>query len=150
MAHIRMVHVPYKGSTPGIIDLIAGNVAVTINSVATVINHVRAGKLRALGVASARRVAAVPDIPTIAEAGVPGYESVQWSGLWAPAGTPPDIIGRLHKETTAVLSMPDIRHSLTGDGSEVVANSPEEFAAFVKTEIVKWAAVVKATGIAPM
>ncbi|HEV2009057.1 MAG TPA: tripartite tricarboxylate transporter substrate-binding protein, partial [Burkholderiales bacterium] len=150
MAQIRMVHVPYKGSTPGIIDLIAGNVAVTINSVATVVHHVRSGKLRALGVASSRRVAAVPDIPTINEAGLPGYESVQWSGLWAPAGAPQEIIARLHRETVAVLRTPDTRERLTGDGSEVVASSPEEFAAFIKTEIVKWAAVVKATGIAPM
>jgi tripartite-type tricarboxylate transporter receptor subunit TctC len=150
MAQIRMVHVPYKGSTPGIIDLMAGNVAVTINSVATVVQHVRAGKLRALGVASSRRVAAVPDVPTIAEAGLPGYESVQWSGLWAPAGAPQEIVARLHRETIAILRMPDIRERLTSDGSEVVASSPEEFAAFIKTEIVKWAAVVKATGIAPM
>jgi tripartite-type tricarboxylate transporter receptor subunit TctC len=150
MAQIRMVHVPYKGSTPGIIDLIAGNVAVTINSVATVVHHVRAGKLRALGVASSRRVAAVPDIPTIDEAGLPGYESVQWSGLWAPAGAPQEIIARLHRETIAILRAPDTRERLTSDGSEVVASSPEEFAAFIKTEIVKWEAVVKATGIAPM
>jgi tripartite-type tricarboxylate transporter receptor subunit TctC len=150
MAQIRMVHVPYKGSTPGIIDLIAGNVAVTINSVATVVHHVRAGKLRALGVASLRRVAAVPEIPTIDEAGLRGYESVQWSGLWAPAGTPQEIIARLHKETIAILRTPDARERLTSDGSEVVASSPAEFAAFIKTEIVKWATVVKATGIAPM
>lgn len=150
MAQIRMVHVPYKGSTPGVIDLIAGNVAVTINSIATVVQHVRSGKLRGLGVASSRRVAAVPDIPTIDEAGLPGYESVQWSGLWAPAGTPQEIVARLHKETIAILRMPDTRERLTSDGSEVVASSPEEFAAFIKTEIVKWAAVVKATGIAPM
>jgi tripartite-type tricarboxylate transporter receptor subunit TctC len=150
MAQIRMVHVPYKGSTPGIIDLIAGNVAVTINSVATVVHHVRASKLRALGVASLRRVAAVPEIPTIDEAGLRGYESVQWSGLWAPAGTPQEIIARLHKETIAILRTPDARERLTSDGSEVVASSPAEFAAFIKTEIVKWATVVKATGIAPM
>jgi tripartite-type tricarboxylate transporter receptor subunit TctC len=111
---------------------------------------VRAGKLRALGVASLRRVAAVPEIPTIDEAGLRGYESVQWSGLWAPAGTPQEIIARLHKETIAILRTPDARERLTSDGSEVVAGSPAEFAAFIKTEIVKWATVVKATGIAPM
>jgi len=149
MAQIRLVHVPYKGSTPGVIDLMAGHVALMINSVSTVLAHVRSGKLRALGVASAHRVAAAPDIPTIAEAGLPGYESVQWSGLLAPAGTPQEIIARLHKETIAILRAPDMRERLAGDGSELVANSPEEFAAFLKAELVKWAAVVKATGIAP-
>ena len=150
MAQIRMLHVPYKGSTPGVIDLIAGNVAMTTNSMSTLMPHVRAGKLRALGVASARRVAAAPDLPTIAEAGLPGYESVQWSGLLAPAGTPPEIIARLHKETVAIVSAPDVKKRLAGDGSEVVANSPDEFAVFIKAELVKWAAVVKATGIEPM
>ena len=149
MAQVRMVHVPYKGSMPGVIDLVAGNVAMAINSMSTVMPQVRAGKLRALGVASARRVAAAPDIPTIAEAGVPGYESVQWSGLLAPAGTPQDIIARLYQETVAILRALDIRERLAGDGSELVANSPEEFAVFIRAELVKWAAVVKSTGIAP-
>lgn len=151
MANIRLVHVPYKGSTPGVIDLIAGNVAMATNSFSTLIHHVRAGRLRALGVANARRVAAAPDLPTVAEAGgLPGYESVQWSGLWAPAGTPPDIIARLHKETVAILSTPDMKERLTSDGSEVVASTPEEFAALIKTELARWAKVVKATGIQPM
>ncbi len=149
MAQIRLVHVPYKGSTPGVIDLMAGHVALMTNSVATLLAHVRSGKLRALGVASRRRVAAAPEIPTIAEAGLPGYESVQWSGLLAPAGTPQEIIARLHRETVAILRAPDMRERLAGDGSELVANSPEEFAAFIKAELVKWAAVVKATGITP-
>lgn len=150
MAQIRVTHVPYKGSIPGIIDLLAGNVAMAINSMSTVMHHVRAGKLRALGVASMRRVAAAPELPTIAEAGVPGYESVQWSGLLAPAGTPQEIIARLHRETVAIVSAPDMKKSLAGDGSEVIANSPDEFAAFIKTELAKWAKVVKATGIEPM
>jgi len=149
MAQIRLVHVPYKGSTPGVIDLMAGHVALMTNSVATLLAHVRSGKLRALGVASARRVAAAPEIPTIAEAGLPGYESVQWSGLLAPAGTPQEIIARLHREIIAVLRAPEMRERLAGDGSELVANSPEEFATFIKAELVKWAAVVKATGITP-
>jgi len=150
MAQIRVTHVPYKGSIPGIIDLLAGNVVMAINSMSTVVHHVRAGKLRALGVASARRVAATPELPTIAEAGVPGYESVQWSGLLAPAGTPPDIIARLHRETIAIVNAPDMKKTLAADGSEVVANSPEEFAAFIRRELAKWAKVVKATGIEPM
>ncbi len=150
MAQIRLTHVPYKGSIPGVIDLIAGNVAMTANSMSTIMPHVRAGKLRALGVASARRVAAAPELPTVAEAGVPGYESVQWSGLLAPAGTPQEIIARLHKETIAIVRAPGTRERLASDGSEVIANTPQEFASFLKTELVKWAKVVKATGIEPM
>ncbi len=149
MAQIRMVHVPYKGSTPGVIDLMAGHVALMTNSVSTLLAHVQSGKLRALGVASARRVAAAPDIPTIAEAGLPGYESVQWSGLLAPAGTPQEIIARLNREIVAILRVPEMKQRLAADGSELVANSPEEFAVFLKAELVKWAAVVKATGITP-
>jgi tripartite-type tricarboxylate transporter receptor subunit TctC len=150
MAQIRVTHVPYKGSMPGIIDLMSGNVAMAINSMSTVMPQVRAGKLRALGVASVRRVAAAPELPTIAEAGVPGYESVQWSGLLAPAGTSPDIIARLHKETIAIVRTPEMRERLAADGSEVIANTPDEFAAFLRSELVKWAKVVKSTGIEPM
>lgn len=149
MAQIRMTHVPYKGSTPGVIALMAGEVALMTNSVSTLLPHVRAGKLRALGVGSTRRVAAAPDIPTIAEAGLPGYESAQWSGLLAPAGTPPEIIARLHREIVAIVRAPAITERLVSDGSEVVANSPEEFAAFYKAELVKWVAVVKSTGMTP-
>ena len=149
MAHVRMTHVPYKGSTPGVIALMAGEVALMTNSMSTLLSHVRAGKLRALGVGSVRRVAAAPDLPTIAEAGLPGYESAQWSGLLAPAGTPQEIITRLHKETIAILRVPEIAERLVSDGSEMIANSPEEFAAFFKAELVKWAVVVKSTGMTP-
>ena len=149
MAQLRMVHVPYKGGTPAVIDVMAGNVAATATSMSTLMPHVRAGRLRALGVTSTRRSAAAPDIPTIAEGALPGYESVQFSGLLAPAGTPREIIARLHKETVAVLRAPDTRERLASDGSEVVASSPEEFAAFLRTEIVKWAKVVKAARIQP-
>jgi tripartite-type tricarboxylate transporter receptor subunit TctC len=110
---------------------------------------VRAGKVRALGVTSARRAAAAPDIPTIAEAGLPGYESMQWYGLLAPAGTPREIIAMLHKETVAILRAPDTMARLASDGAEVVANTPEEFDAFIRAEAAKWAKVVKAAGIRP-
>ncbi len=149
MAQIRMTHVPYKGSTPGVIALMAGEVALMTNSMSTLLSHVRSGKLRALGVGSLRRVAAAPDLPTIAEAGLPGYESAQWSGLLAPAGTPQEIIARLHKETVALLRVPETAERLVSDGSELIANSPEEFAAFYKAELVKWAAMVSARGITP-
>jgi tripartite-type tricarboxylate transporter receptor subunit TctC len=151
MAQIRLVHVPYKGSTPGVIDLIAGQVALMTNSMSTLMPHVRAGRLRALGVASAKRAASAPEIPTIAEAaGLPGYESAQWTGVWAPAGTPADIVSRLHREIVAVLQVSDTRDKLSADGSEVIASSPEEFAAMIRSEVTRWTAVVKTAGMPPM
>ena len=149
MAQIRMIHVPYKSSGPGIIDLIAGHVAITSSPMLLSIPHVRAGRLRALGVTSAKRVAAEPDIPTIAEGGLPGFASVQWYGLFAPAKTPPEIIEKLHREVVAILRAPAGRERFTSDGAEVVASSPGELATFLKAETVKWAAVAKAAGIVP-
>jgi tripartite-type tricarboxylate transporter receptor subunit TctC len=149
MGHIHMIHVPYKSSTPGIVDLIAGHVAIMAPNMLQSIPHVRAGRLRALGVTSATRSASAPDIPTIAEGGLPGYEAVQWYGLLAPAGTPADIIAKLHKETVAILRSPESEKRLAGDGAGVIASSPAEFAAFIKAETVKWAKVVKAAGIQP-
>ena len=150
MAHIRMTHVPYKSGSQGTIDLIAGQVPMMTDSMSSLMSHVRAGKLRALGVSSARRAAAAPDIPTIAEAGLPGYESGQWYGLFAPAGTPQEIIAWLHREATAILRAANIKERLAVDGLEVVANSPDEFAALIKADIAKWTKVVKAVGMALM
>ncbi|MDB5902719.1 MAG: hypothetical protein JWM26_1597 [Betaproteobacteria bacterium] len=151
MAHIRLVHVPYKGSTPGVNDLIAGQVALMTNSMSTRMPHVRAGRLRALGVASAKRAASAPELPTIAEAaGLPGYESAQWTGVWAPAGTPADIVARLHREIVAVLQVSDTKDKLSADGSEIIASSPEAFAAMIRSEVTRWTAVVKTAGIPPM
>jgi tripartite-type tricarboxylate transporter receptor subunit TctC len=147
MAQIRMTHVPYKSGSLGVIDLIAGQVAMMTDSMSSLISQVRAGKLRALGVSSTRRAAAAPDIPTISESGLPGYESIQWYGLFAPAGTPPEIIAWLHRETTAILRATNVRERLAGDGLDLVANSPEEFAALIKVEIEKWTKVAKATEI---
>ncbi len=148
MAQIRLVNIPYKGGAPGIIDLLGGRLSlIATSSMSLIIPHVRSGRLRALGVTTAARIQALPDIPTIAEAGLPGYEAVQWAGLLVPAGTPREIITRLHKETTAILRAPEVREILARDSNEVVASSPEEFAAFIKAEIVKWAKVAKAAGI---
>jgi tripartite-type tricarboxylate transporter receptor subunit TctC len=144
MANVRMVHVPYKGAAPARLDLTAGRVAT-----ATIIAYVPDGKLRALAVTSARRSAAAPDIPTISEAGLPAFELVQWYGLLAPAGTLREIIARLHKELVLVLRASDIRDHLARNGGDVVASSPEEFAAFLKAETLKMAKVVKAAGIQP-
>ena len=121
-----------------------------IDSMSSLLPFVQVGKLRALAVSSPRRAAAAPEIPTIAEAGVPGYESAQWYGLFAPAGTPREIIAWLHREATATLRATNIKERLAVDGLEVVANSPDEFAALIKADIAKWTKVVKAVGMAPM
>lgn len=150
MAQIRMGHVAYKGGAPGITDLVGGQVALmATSSLSLLIPHVRGGRLRALGVTSASRNHALPDVPTVAESGLAGYESVQWAGMLAPAATPRDIVTRLHKEATAILRAPEARDRLRSDGSEVVASSPEDFAAFIQAEMAKWVKVVKAAGIQP-
>jgi len=116
---------------------------------ALLIPHVQSGKLHALGVTTAHRIRALPDVPTIAEAGLPGYESVQWSGMLAPAGTPREIIVKLHGEAVSILRAPEARERLANDGAEVVGSSPEEFSAFLRAETVKWAKVAKVAGIQP-
>jgi tripartite-type tricarboxylate transporter receptor subunit TctC len=149
MAGIKMLHVPYKGSGAGLIDVVAGHVPVMMPSILSGLPHAKAGRLRALGVSSVKRAGGAPDVPTIAEAGVPGYEAVQWFGILAPAGTPRPVVDRVHRESVRVLQSPDIRERLQADGADPVASSPEEFAGFLRSETVKWAKVVKAVGIQP-
>ena len=148
MTQIKLLHVPYKGTMPGLIDLMAGRAALMATSAMPLtVPHVRSGKLLALGITSTKRSAALPDIPTIAEAGVPGYEAVQWSGLFAPTGTPPDIVNRLHKESVAILNLPEVKERLNADSAEIVGSTQEQFAIFMKSELAKWAKVVKSAGI---
>ena len=149
MTRTRMLHVPYKGPGPGVIDLIAGRVTLAAPSTIATLPHVRSGRLRALAVTTARRVTGLPDIPTVAEAGVPGYESVSWFGFVAPAGTPKDVIGRLNKEIVAILRTPEVTERFAREGTEVVAGSPEEFERYIGAEAAKWAKVVKNAGIKP-
>ena len=149
MAGLRMVHVPYKGSGQGIVDVVAGHVPVMMPSILTGLPHAKAGRLRGLGVTGSKRAGAAPEIPTIAEAGVPGYEAVQWFGVLAPAGTPREIIVRLHGEIVRLLNAAEVRGRLLGDGADPVGSSPEEFAAFLRAETAKWAKVVKDAGIQP-
>lgn len=149
MTGTRMLHVPYKGPAPGVIDLMAGRVSVMSPSTVATLPHVRSGRLRALAVTTPERVAALPDFPTVAEAGVPGFESVSWFGLVAPAGTPKEVMSRLHQEAVAILRAPDVKERLARDGTEVIAGSPEEFGTYIRAEIVKWAKVVKSAGIKP-
>jgi tripartite-type tricarboxylate transporter receptor subunit TctC len=149
MSGTRMLHVPYRGGGESIIAVASGHVALSVSSMLGTMPQVRAGRLRALGVTSSKRVPSAPDVPTIAEAGVPGYESLQWYGLLAPAATPREIIARVHREAVAVLRTPEVSSRLVNDGAEVVAGTPEEFGAFIKAETLKWARVVKAAGIQP-
>lgn len=149
MAQIRMTHVPYKSGPPALIDLLAGHIAITISGISSSVPLVRAGRLRALGVTGPRRSPAAPDVPTIAEAGLPGYEAMQWYGLLAPAGVPRDIINLLHKETVGMLRVPATVERLGADGSEVVAGTPEAFGELIKSEMGKWATVAKTAGLQP-
>ena len=145
----KMLHVPYKGPTPGVIDLMAGRVSVMATSTLSTLTHVRSGRLRALGITTATRAPALPDIPTVAETGLPGYEAVSWFGFMVASGTPKEVIARLHKEIVAILTQSDMRERFARDGAEVVAGSPEDFNAYIRAEGVKWAKVVKAAGIKP-
>ena len=149
MTGVKMLHVPYKGSGPGVTDLIAGHVPVMMPNMLSAQPHIKSGRLRALGVTGSKRAPGAEDIPTIAEAGVPGYEAVQWYGLLAPAGTPRDIITRLHGATVKALQNPEVRQRLLNDGAEPVGSSPEEFAAYLRSETAKWAKVIQAAGIKP-
>lgn len=147
MAKLKMVHVPYKGSAPAITDLLGGHIATMSATSLTGIPQIRAGKLRGLGVSTAKRSPSAPELPTIAEAGVPGYEATQWYGVLAPAGTPPDIVKRLNAEIVRILQLPDVKARLAGDGAEPVGDTPEEFGTFIRAELVKWAKVARDAGI---
>jgi tripartite-type tricarboxylate transporter receptor subunit TctC len=143
------VIVQYKGGGPALTDVIAGQVQMNLGSLVQMMPHVRSGKLKALGVGGAKRVAALPDVPTIAEAGVPGYEANNWWGILAPAGTPQAVLNRLYQEIGAILDSPETRKRFELEGAEVMRMSPAEFADFVAQETAKWTRVVKDAGIKP-
>jgi tripartite-type tricarboxylate transporter receptor subunit TctC len=149
LAGLKMMHVPYKGSGQGIVDVIAGHVPVMMPAVPTALVYIKNGRLRPLGVSGAKRSQAAPDIPTIAESGIQGYEATQWFGILAPAGTPRAIVDRWHRETVRALKDPEVRDRLVADGADPVGSTPEEFAAYLRAETIKWAKVVKAIGIQP-
>jgi tripartite-type tricarboxylate transporter receptor subunit TctC len=146
MTGVDIVHVPYKGSAPAITDLLGGQVNLMFDNLPSGLPHVKAGKLRALGVTSARRSPAVPDIPTIAESGVPGYEVDSWFGILAPAGTPPEIVNKLNAEIVRILKLPDVNERLAEQGAQPVGDTPQQFAEHIRRETAKWAKVVKASG----
>ena len=149
LARIDMVHVPFKGSGQSIISQVAGEIAANFPSVPTAMPYVKAGRLRGIGVTTLRRVEVLPDVPSIAEAGLPGYEATQWFGLLAPAGTPRPIIDRLYQESLRALRSADMKERMTAEGLEVVGSTPEEFASYIRSETEKWTQVIKAAGIKP-
>ena len=146
MAGVDMQHIPYKGSPPALQDVMGGNVTMTFDNITTAWTLAKGGKLRALAVTTAKRSPAAPDVPTIAEAGVIGYEIGSWQGVFAPAGTPPAIVKRLNTEIVKIINSPEVQEKLLALGAEPVGNSTEEFTVFVKTEVVKWGDVVKKSG----
>ncbi len=147
MTGVNWVHIPYKGGGPGVIALVAGEVSLYFGNVPTVIRQARDGKLRALATTGPKRTPAAPDIPTVAESGVPGYEVTTFYGMSAPARTPRAIIDRLHGDTVRALNSPEVRDRLQGLGADPVGNTPEQYTAFMKNEIAKWDKVIKAAGI---
>jgi tripartite-type tricarboxylate transporter receptor subunit TctC len=146
MTGVQMTHVPYKGSAPALTDLLGGQVQLMFDNMPSALPHVKTGKLRALAVTAAKRSPATPDLPTIAESGVPGFEATSWFGLLAPAGTPKEIVTKLNKEVVRILKTPDVKERLLAQGAEPVGNSPEQFAGHIKAEIVKWRKVVEVSG----
>ena len=146
VAAINMVHVPYRGAGPFIAALLAGEIDVAFGDATAVLAQVRAGKFRPLAVTSARRNSVLPDVPTITEAGVPDFEATTWAGVVAPGGTPGTIVKALQTEIARILELPDVRKRISDLAAEPVGNTPEEFAAFLREETVRWGAVVKASG----
>ena len=146
MAAVDMVHVPYKGSAPLLTDLLAGRVDATFDSFTVYEEHIRSGRVRALGVTSRTRMAALPQVPTLAESGLAGYEVSNWLGLLAPAGTPRDIVAVLHAATVRAMGDAGMKRQLGALGIEPMTSTPEDFAALIRSEIPKWARIVKASG----
>ncbi len=149
LTHIDMVQVPFKGGAPGMVGLLSGQVQLYFATISTALPHVKSGKVRALAVTSAKRSVAAPEFPTIAEAGVPGYEHASWVGLLAPAKTPAPVISRLNSESVRIVNQPDVKTLFLRDGLETVGDTPQEFATVIRNEVAKWKKVVKAAGITP-
>ena len=144
---LKLVHVPFKGSGQALVDVIAGRVSMIFDNMPSALPHIKAGKLRALGVTGAKRSGALPEAPTIAEAGVPGYESLSWSGFAVPAATPRDVVLRLNREIGAILAREDMRQKLAEQGAETVGGAPEAFDAHVRAEREKWGRLIRTAGI---
>ena len=146
-AKVKMVQIPYKGAPAMLVDLMGGRIDLSFATMPSAMSHVRSGKLRGIAVTSLKRSAISPDLPTVAESGLPGFEMVAWQGLLAPRATPPALVRFLNGEMVALVRQPEVRRQLSAEGGEPVGNSPEEFARWLKTEIAKWTKVVKAANI---
>jgi tripartite-type tricarboxylate transporter receptor subunit TctC len=143
---VQMAHIPYKGSAPALTDLIGGQVQIMFDNLPSALPHIKAAKLRAIAVTSTKRAPALPDLPTIAESGVPGFEASSWFGMLAPAGTPREIVLRINAEVNKALQAGDMKEKLLAQGAEAVGNSPEFFVEYIRSETTKWAKVVKDSG----
>ena len=146
MAGVKMVHVPYKGASPALVDIVAGHIEVYFGAMVSTLPHAKNGRVRALAVTSLKRVAAVPQIPTMHEQGLKGYETGSWFGMSVPTGTSRDIIQKLHAEAVRILALPEVRNRMSSEGAEFVADTPEQFTAFLRSELEKWGKAVKASG----
>jgi tripartite-type tricarboxylate transporter receptor subunit TctC len=141
-----MLHVPYKGDTPALVDLAAGQVSLMFGTAVSFLPYVKARRLNALAVTNPKRSPVAPNVPTVAESGLPGFEALQWFGVYAPTGTPREIVARLNTEIGKILRMPDIRERFSQLGADIVGGTPEQFAAFQRSEVAKWTKIVKASG----
>jgi len=147
MTGMKLTHVPYKGGAAALVGIVGGEVDLTLNGLLATLPHIKSGRLKALAVAGTKRASAMPDLPTVSEAGVPGFQSGSWQGLLASAGTPGDIVAKLHDTVVKVLNDPDVTRHLADQGAEVVGSTPEEFATFICDDTREWAEIVKETGI---
>ena len=147
MAKAKILAIPYKGTAPAVVAVLSGEAQLTYSSIPTILPHVRSGRVRALGVGNAKRIPSLPDFPTIAEAGLPGYEAYAWGGMVGPANMPKDIVARLNREIVQVLKQKDVADRMLSEGTVPTPSSPEEFTAYIKTELQKWGAVVKMANI---
>ncbi|HET7596619.1 MAG TPA: tripartite tricarboxylate transporter substrate binding protein [Burkholderiales bacterium] len=147
MTGTNLVHVPYKGGGPAVVSIVSGETAVLFATIPSAIQHFQSGKLVPLAVSRAQRNVALPDIPTIAESGVPGYEAIEWNGVMVPAGTPPAVINRLHQAIVKAVAIPAVKERVTGLGADLVGNSPDDFRAFLRNELATWGKVVKEVGM---
>jgi len=149
MVGVQMTHVPYKGSAPSIVALVGGEVQAVFSSIPSALGQIRAGKIRALGVSIMKRSSVLPDVPTLDESGVPGFDAASWYAVFAPAGAPKSVIAMLGKEVVRIMNVPDIRERFANDGFEPAGTGPAEFAKFLRAELIKWAKAVEMAGVKP-
>ena len=149
MAGIKMIHVPYKGASPALVDVVAGHIEVYFGAFVSVLPHVKSGRVRALGVTTLKRVAVMPEIATIDEQGLKGFETGSWFGVAVPAATPREIVNKLHDEVVRIIKLPEVTDRIASEGADFVGDTPEQFTAFFKSEVAKWGKAVKASGAKP-